>query len=215
MRLIKPYNEFTSKTTNEEITYRNLSKISDFASIPKFLLDKLLSKILNYIPDLDSKYKVLAVKKLSQFGPSYSIPSTINDDIKKVDIDDIQNDKLKRTLKISGILTKWNVYIVNVVNDKNASQRSVNNSYTKVYITKDEIKKGDVIHSRRISDKGLGKDIMLIVCAKKTEQHSKLRNNIDQEFADEQVEDFKKDIRQRMDNNRELPEELIKKYHKK
>jgi hypothetical protein len=72
----------------------------------------------------------------------------LNDEPIKLTINDVKNEKMRKTLKMTGIFDKWNVYIFERIHDNRQP----------IYITKDELHKGDRYHGERISDSDVNKN---------------------------------------------------------
>ena len=139
MKNIKNFNNFVSETNNDENMNESWRQIKGYLKIPQILLELLLKKLVNFVPRIGLRYDELSAK--IDFDKSLS-PNTIKDDIQKLTINDIKNDNLRRTLKTKGIFDKWNVYYMN----RQHQNRDA------IYITKDELKKGDKYYGERISD---------------------------------------------------------------
>ena len=138
--MVKTYNEFE---VNE-----NWRKIKYFLRIPGAILDVLLSKVLNYVPILNLKYDELCAK----FDSNRSIPhlSEIEEDIKKISLSDIKSTKMKMSLIKSGLLKSWNIYYVKTFGESKGT--SYNNNRDFIYLSKDELKKGDHVMKDRFND---------------------------------------------------------------
>ena len=192
MKNIKNFNTFVNETNNIENVNESWRQIKGYLKIPQILLEILLQKLINFVPRIGLKYDELSAN--IDFDKSLST-DTIKDDIQKLTIDDIKNDNLRITLKATGIFDEWNVYYMN---------RQYQNRDA-IYITKDELKKGDKYHGERISDhdiddkysskkqrryfkeKGV-KDIselepqFYVVAALHTDKHDKMKEERDERY---------------------------------
>jgi hypothetical protein len=153
MKNIKKYNEFVNENriNNEELN-ESWRKVKPWLRLPVLLLDLLLGKILNYIPRLNLRYDELAAKIDLGKGLSHN---TIPEDsqMKKLTIDDIKNEKMKKSLMLSGIFKSWNIYYMRTIDPEKKSNRNGSDTNRDViYITKDELSPGDQFTGERISE---------------------------------------------------------------
>lgn len=198
MKNLQNFNEFNENSINE-----SWRQTKAWLRVPQMLIDILLSKLLNYIPRLNFIYDKHAAKV--DTGLSLN-RNEISDEPIKLTIDGIKNEKIKKSVKLSGLLKEWNIYTF----DRTHEDRQP------IYITKDELKKGDYISGERLSDfevdknysnkkirryfksKGVNKLSELepqfwVVCAKITEKHDKMdderkeRSNIKKKKALEKL----------------------------
>lgn len=173
--MIKKYNEFE---VNE-----NWRKIKYFLRIPGAILDVLLSKVLNYVPMLNLKYDEISAK----FDSNHSIPhpKKIEEDIKKISLSDIKSTKMRMSLIKSGLLNSWNIYYVKTFGESKGT--SYNNNRDCIYLSKDELKKGDRVIKDRVNDHFfLDKDIkykkedlpeVFVLVTHPTIEHDELKND--------------------------------------
>lgn len=130
--------------TIEEQQYESWRKIKAYLSIPQIIIEKLLSKLIKFVPYLNLEYDELAAK--IDFDKSLNIPNTVKNEPKKLTLDDIENVTLRNSLKLTGLFNNWNVYFLRTNID--ASDEKEKNV---LYISKDEMKKGDNYYSDRLS----------------------------------------------------------------
>ncbi|MFW6311263.1 MAG: hypothetical protein ACOC1K_03405 [Nanoarchaeota archaeon] len=126
------------------VSYRHLKF---WLNIPLLVFDKLFSKLVNYIPFINFTYKIRAGKIDSNLSLS---PSTLNHDPVKMDLAEIKNKKLRKSLKLSGIFNNWNVYYIR--NRGEMKSNISDNNRDVIYLSKDELKKGDTYYGERLSD---------------------------------------------------------------
>lgn len=140
---------------NENLEDMNESwrTIKFWLRVPQLLIDKLLSKIMNYIPFLNFKYDELAANIDKDKSLS---PQTLKNEPVKLELSDIKNDKLRKSLKLSGILNHWNIYYIR--NRGEMKSNISDNNRDVIYLTKDELKKDDRYYGERISDSDLDKN---------------------------------------------------------
>jgi hypothetical protein len=125
---------FQNFTTNE-----SLRRFRGILKIPEILIEMVMSKIIDYVPRLGFLYDKLSAKIDTDSSIS---PSKVKSDPIKITLDDIKNEKIKKTLKLTGIFNSWNIYTFDRLNDNRQP----------IYITKDEIELGDIIYGERVSD---------------------------------------------------------------
>lgn len=184
MKHLKTYQEI-----NEEMKFDKYDKYI-LKNLPKILFDKLVSKILKSAPYLSIQWKEL--KKQTKGNWSYITgPTTqIKGDLTPINIDDIPDTPLKRGL--FPFFNNWNIYLSSEKSkggnlSKNAPERLM------YYISKDELKKGDMITSRRESawemnkkGKATENDPIFILTAKYNIDeflHEDIKNDIEEIFT--------------------------------
>lgn len=191
MKTIKNFEKFSNEDYQKiDESWR---QVKGWLKLPQVLIEMLLQKIIKFVPRIGLKYDQLAAK--IDLGKSLS-PYEIKDDLKKLTLNDIKNDNLRKTLKTTGIFDKWNVYYAHTTDPD--QKFNINDSGRDViYITKDELKKGDTYYGERISehdidkkylkttkrllrDKGVEKfsDLepqMYVVVAKHSEEHEEIK----------------------------------------
>lgn len=153
MKYIKPY-----QAHNE-----SWRKTKAYLRVPALVVDITLSKLLNYVPKLNFLYKSMAAKIDS--GTSFnSGPGTLlNDLLEEIKLDDIKDDKIKKSLKLSGLFSDWHIY---------KCDRKSYDGKTPIYISKDILHQGDAVHGERLSDDTQTE--FYIVAAKHTEEHEEM-----------------------------------------
>lgn len=108
--------------------------------VPRFLLERLLHKLVKMVPGLQFRYDEMAAK--IDTDKSMGIDRKL-ETVKELTLDDITNDNLRRTLKATGLFSTWHVYFTGRQNNENRDA---------IYITKDKLQAGDLIHGERLSD---------------------------------------------------------------
>lgn len=207
MNNIKNFDNFVNENYKISESWR---QVKAWLKIPQILFDRLLSKILNYVPLLNLKYDQLAAK--IDLGKGL-YPEKIKNEPEKLTLNDIKNDKMRKSLELSGIFDKWNVYYMRTIEPDRKFNVSDNNRDV-IYITKDELKKGDTFYGERISESRFSKydtkkmkrtlrdtgaekyaDLepqMFIVAAKHTEEHDKMRKERDNRYTNKKDKDLEK-----------------------
>ena len=153
MKYIKPY----------EVHNESWRKTKAYLRVPALVVDIALSKLLNYVPKLNFLYKSMAAKIDS--GTSFnSGPGTqLNDTIEEIKLDDIKDEKIRKSLKLSGLFSDWYIYKID---------RLSHDGKTPIYISKDILHTGDSIHGERLSDDT--ETEFYVVAAKHTEEHEEM-----------------------------------------
>jgi len=204
MKLHK-FDQFVNENYETNESWR---QVKAWLKIPQILMERLIGKITGYVSELGIKYDQLAAN--IDLG-SGLIPTVIKQDPEKLTLDDIKNDRLRNSLKVSGILNKWNVYYLYTI-DPNSTR--VDNSRDVLYITKDELKKGDKVYAERLSERKFNKDIndkrkskqrerdgveisdiepqMYIVAALETEEHDKMRDERNYRYTKKKSKELEK-----------------------
>lgn len=164
-------------------TYESWRQVKGYFRIPLMILEKILSKLVNYVPFLNLKYEELAAK----IDLGRSISSYQMDDIEEISLDDIKDDILRRSLKATGIFSNWRVYY---------SQTKTQTGETKIYITKDQLEKGERYYSQRLNIDEKDTNQIYIIAAAKSSEHDEMR--------DERIERYNKkavkELEQAVDN---------------
>lgn len=135
MRNIKKFNSFVDDQRLDE----SWRQVKFWLSLPKSLIENIVSRIIGFVPNLKLKYDIYAARVDNDTSLSAGI---IKDDPIKLTLDDIENKRVRNSLKVTNILNDWNVYTF----DRKHGNRQP------IYITKDELKKGDKFYGGRISD---------------------------------------------------------------
>jgi hypothetical protein len=166
-------------------------QVKGWLNIPRMIFEKILSKLIKFVPLLSLRYNELAAK--IDFDKSLSI-NTFKEDPIKLGLMDIKNDNLRNTLAATGIFKKWNVYTFNRTHENRQP----------IYISKDELKKGDEYYGERISDSDVDKNYgknkrrflkskgaeelseiepqFWVIVAKKTDKHDKMKKERDSRY---------------------------------
>lgn len=114
-----------------------------YLRIPNLIVDLALSKLLNYIPKLNFLYDSMAAKIDTGTSFNSGHGTEINCPIQEIKLEDIKDEKVKRSLKLSGLLKDWHIYKLDRVS---------HDGKTPIYISKDILKQGDKIHGERLPD---------------------------------------------------------------
>jgi hypothetical protein len=184
MKYLKTYQEI-----NEERKFDEYDKYI-LKNLPKILFDKLISKILKSAPSLSMRWKELKQQTKGNWSYFTGPTTQIKDDLTPINIEDIPDTPLKRGL--FPFFNNWNIYLSSEKSkggnlNKNAPERLV------YYISKDELKKGDTITSRRESswemnkkEKATENDPIFILAAKYDIDeflHEDIKNDIEEIFT--------------------------------
>jgi hypothetical protein len=198
MSNIKNFDSFV----NENYVNESWRQVKAWLKIPQILFEELLHKLIKFVPRIGILYDKLSAK--IDTGSSIS-PSFLKEEPIKLTLDDIKNDSLRKTLKISGIFNKWNVYTF----DRTRENRQP------IYITKDELKIGDKYYGERLSDWQVdnkyspknarrlrretgGKEMselepqFWVICALETEEHNKMRGERDERYTNKKDKELEK-----------------------
>lgn len=92
-------------------TYESWRQVKYYFRVPLIILEKILSKLINYVPFLQLRYDELAAK--IDFSTSLT-PYRMKDDINEISLDDIKTDALRKSLKATGIFSNWHIYYSSV-----------------------------------------------------------------------------------------------------
>lgn len=151
-------------------------QVKGWMNIPGHIIDTILGNIFHYASNINLLYKQLSAR----VDIGKSVPpvgnTTIKTDPVKLSLNDMRLGKLKYNLLRSNFLSKWNIYYIR--NTGNKTSQDSNKDV--IYITKDELKKGDVVHGDRLHDSDISnkpkKDLghMVIVVAKITNRHEEM-----------------------------------------
>lgn len=113
-----------------------------YLRIPNLIVDLALSKLLNYVPKLNFLYDSMAAKIDTGTSFNSGQGNQINCPIQEIKIEDIQDQKIKKSLKLSGLFKDWHIYKLD----------RPNNGKTPIYISKDILHEGDMVHGERLPD---------------------------------------------------------------
>lgn len=164
-------------------TYESWRQVKGYFRIPLMILEKILSKLVNYVPFLTLKYEELAAK----IDLGRSISSYQMDDIEEISLDDIKDDTLRRSLKATDIFSNWRVYY---------SQAKTQTGETKIYITKDQLEKGERYYSQRLNIDEKDTNQIYIIAAAKSSEHDEMRDERTERYNKKAV----KELEQAVDN---------------
>lgn len=135
---IKKFEKFVNDNQNTKID-ESWRQVRLWLNIPKLVMEKLLHLLTGFVPKLKFEYDKYAAKIDDDSGLS---PNIIKEDPIKLTLDDIENKRMRNTLKATNILNDWNIYTF----DRKYENRQP------IYITKDELKKGDKYYGGRIGE---------------------------------------------------------------
>jgi len=144
MKHLQPYNEFFP--INEELTRSQRAAVW----LPWALISKAGQKLFNIYPMLNLRWNDLKQKtKDSRFDPLFSSTGT---NAKMVENLTKINDLPKaNSLKLGMLFRNWNIYLSDRKSKGGAYGDSVVER-TVIYLSKDEIKKGDYCNFERLND---------------------------------------------------------------
>ena len=165
MKYIKPY----------EVHNESWRKTKAYLTIPALIVDIALSKLLNYVPKLNSLYKSMAAKIDTGTSFNSGAGTPLFGSFEEIKLEDIKDEKIRRSLKLSGLFSEWHIY---------KSDRLSHDGKTPIYVSKDVIEEGDRVHGQRLPDvnnkknwNGVTSDTsteFYIVAAKHTEEHEEM-----------------------------------------
>lgn len=144
-------------------TYESWRQVKGYFRLPLMILEKILSKLVNYVPFLNLKYEELAAK----IDLGKSITSYKMDDLDEISLDDIKDDTLRRSLKATGIFSNWRVYYSHI---------KTRDGEDKIYISKDKLEKDDKYYSERLSIDEKDTNQIYIIAAVKSPEHDEMRD---------------------------------------
>ena len=144
MKHLQSYNNFNK--VNEELSP---SEKRSIRFIPNAILGFLGKKLLGIYPMLNLKWSELkrATKGLKDTPFSTGTPGVMKHELEKVTIDTLPPNSLKWAM----FLRDWNVYIAKEYKSKGGGEHG-DIERDVIYISKDEIAKGDQTRSNRLSD---------------------------------------------------------------
>jgi hypothetical protein len=153
MKYIKPY----------EVHNESWRKTKAYLTIPALIVDIALSKLLNYVPKLNSLYKSMAAKIDTGTSFNSGAGTPLTGSFEEIKLEDIKDEKIRRSLKLSGLFSEWHIY---------KSDRLSHDGKTPIYVSKDVIEEGDRVHGQRLSSDTSTE--FYIVAAKHTEEHEEM-----------------------------------------
>ena len=176
MKHIKTYDEINESWRKAKAYFR----------IPQILIETILKKVIGFIPKLSILYDELSAK--IDINKALS-PNTIKDDIQKLTLNDIENKSLRNTLKTTGIFDNWNVYLVRKTKDLSGKSK---NEKDVLYITKDELHKGDLTYGDRIS---VDSDTQIyVISAVHSDRHEEMKKERDISYANKKKKGLEKEV---------------------
>jgi hypothetical protein len=133
--------------------------------LPWLLLDKFVfSRMFSYISLLSFNEKKMSGKLYDDVS---NIPIPIKSSLKRISISDIDNKKLKRTLRLTSLFRPWYVYFVRI-----NSSKGVDNNREVIYLSRKPIRTGEKIYTNRISDSDLDKNYLTYRIKRFLRKHS-------------------------------------------
>ena len=124
--------------TYEEFNERLSSNQRSIFMIPKALISYVGKKLFGIYPMLNTKWSEMKKSTTdSQLNSPFDTSgrkTKLEKDIKKIELSDIPDN----TLKYAMIFRSWNIYYID--KDYN-TEKDISSGRSKIYITKDEIKK--------------------------------------------------------------------------
>jgi hypothetical protein len=171
MKYIKPY----------EVHNESWRKTKAYLQIPALIVDIALSKLLNYVPRLNSLYKSMAAKidTGTSFNSGGGTPLTGS--FEEIKLEDIKDEKIRKSLKLSGLFSEWHIY---------KSGRLSHDGKTPIYVSKDVIEEGDRVHGQRLSSDTSTE--FYIVAAKHTEEHEEMGRERRSSYEKKEYNRYKK-----------------------
>jgi len=155
-----------------------------YLRIPALIMDTVLSKILNYIPKLNFLYNSMAAKIDTGTSFNSGFGSKIDVDIQEIKLSDIKDDKVKKSLILSGLLKNWKIYKLD---------RKSYDGKTPIYISKDVLKKGDAVHGERITTDEDNVEFY-VVAAKHTEEHEEMGKERNERYNKKKYNEYKEKV---------------------
>ena len=152
-----------------------------YLRIPALIIDTALSKILNYIPKLNFLYNSMAAKidTGTSFNSGYG--TKIDSDIQEIKLSDIKDEKVKKSLILSGLLKNWKIYKLD---------RKSYDGKIPIYLSKDELKKGDAVHGERLSTNEDNVEFY-VVAAKHTDEHEEMGKERSDRYSNKKIKNIK------------------------
>jgi hypothetical protein len=145
MKHLKSYQEINEELTRKQRMWLHLPYVLPGLLIKKFLgITTLLNYKWSEIKKKTTDYNFDPVIAMS----SHEI-SQMKRDIKKISLKDLPDNKLG----LATFLRTWNVYLVEGETHSDSISKDPKRQRPIVYLTKDEIKKGDFFCGERISDR--------------------------------------------------------------
>jgi len=209
MKTIKTFEKFS----NEDYTNESWRQVKMWLKLPQVLFEMILSKIIDFVPRLGLKYDSMAAKIDTGTSFNNGHGDVLEYEPIKLTLSDIKNDKMRKTLKMTGIFDEWNIYTFDYVHDKRQP----------IYITKDELHKGDHYHGERISDSDVDKNYgrskrrylkskgvkdiselepqFWVVCAIHDEEHEEMRKERNTRYKNSAIKALEKNVKKAIKND--------------
>lgn len=167
-----------------------------YLRIPNLIVDFTLSKLLNYVPKLNFLYDSMAAKIDTGTSFNSGNGNEINCNIEEIKLQDIKDKKIRRSLKLSGLLKNWHIYKLDRVS---------NDGNTPIYISKDILHKGDMVHGQRLPDisnykknwNGVPSDTtteFYVVAAKHSIEHDIMKGERSEQYEKKKYKEFKEKV---------------------
>lgn len=155
-----------------------------FLRIPNLIIDFALSKLLNYIPKLNFLYDSMAGKIDTGTSFNSGFGNKIDVDLTELKLSDIKDEKVKKSLALSGLLKSWKIYRLD---------RKDYEGKSPIYLSKDVLKKGDPVHGERLStdDKNIE---FYVVAAKHTSEHEDMGKERTERYANRKYKEYKEKV---------------------
>ena len=183
MKHIKTYDEVNESWRKAKAYFR----------IPQILIEMLLKKVMDFIPKLTILYDEMSAK--IDINKSLS-PNTIKDEIQKLTLNDIENKSLRNTLKTTGIFDNWNVYLVRKTKDLSGKSKDEKDV---LYITKDELHKGDLTYGERVS---VDSDTQIyVIAAVHSQEHDDMKKERDISYNNKKRKGLEKEVKKCLKKN--------------
>ena len=211
-KMIKKFDSFV----NENYQNESWRQVKAWLKIPQILFEMILSKLIDFVPRLGVKYDSMAAK--IDTGTSFNSGGgdVMKEEPIKLTIDDVKNDKMRKTLKMTGIFDEWNVYTF----DRQQENRQP------IYITKDELHKGDHYYGERISESTVDKNYgrgerrylkskgaeniselepqFWVVVAVHSEEHDEMSKEREARYTEKEQKDLEKHVKKHIKEDRIL-----------
>jgi hypothetical protein len=151
-----------------------------YLKIPALIVDTALSKILNYIPKLNFLYNSMAAKIDTGTSFNSGHGQKIDVNIQEITLSDIKDNKVKKSLMLSGLLKNWKVYRLDRVSHDGKSP---------IYLSKEDLKKGDFVHGQRLSTDEKNVEFY-VVAAKHTEEHKEMSKERNERYKNKKYKEY-------------------------
>jgi len=171
MKYIKPY----------EAHNESWRKAKAYLTVPALAVDMLLGKLLNYVPRLNFLYKSMAAKIDTGTSFNSGAGTPLTGSFEEIKLDDIKDEKIKRSLKLSGLFSEWYIY---------RNGRLSHDGKTPIYISKDVIQEGDRVHGQRLRTDDSTE--FYVIAAKHSQEHDKMSIERKSSYEKKEYAKFKK-----------------------